>query len=232
MKVLILVLSCLKDPYDKLMKAQQRTWDSVDIPGVETIYYYGEGGGYKELNHYSKEFGADARDDLRMAHWKYALTLREVLPLDWDFIFRTNSSSYVNKRELLKMADKLPKTGCYYGQDGCHSSWLSASHVCGAGGCKKFASGCGHFISRDVAEILAKEIKCDMDNYAKHTPDDVYIGCILNKHGVEVTPGRRRIDYYNTPDRDVIAYHYRCKKEDNRQGDIDAFDWLFNRMEK
>ena len=64
------------------MLAQQRTWDSVDVPGVETIYYYGGGSGYKTINHYSREYGAQAHDGIRMAHWKYALTLSEVMSLE------------------------------------------------------------------------------------------------------------------------------------------------------
>jgi len=230
-KILVLVLSCLKDPYNKLMLAQQRTWDSIHIPGVETIYYYGDNKGYKELSHYSKEFGADADDGIRMAHWKYALTLREVMSSEWDFIFRTNSSSYINKRELIKTAHELPRTGCYFGRDGCHQSWLSPSHVCGrTGDCRLFASGCGHFISRDVASILANEIQYDIGK----TPDDVHIGdIIVKKHNIMITPGASRIDYYgNSPDRDAVTYHYRCKKENDRQGDIAAFNWLFNRLER
>jgi hypothetical protein len=230
-KILILVLSCLRHPYDKLMLAQQRTWDSVDVPGVETIYYYGGGSGYKTINHYSREYGAQAHDGIRMAHWKYALTLSEVMSLEWDFIFRTNSSSYVNKRELLKIAKELPPTRCYCGQDGCHETWLTPTHNCGVNGeCRTFVSGCGHFISRDVANILINDIQYDIG----YTPDDVHIGDVLiKKHGLQVTPGWSRIDYYGgMHDRDAVTYHYRCKKEDNRQGDIDAFNWLFNRLER
>jgi len=219
MKVLILVLSCLRDPYDKLMKAQQRTWDSVDVPGAETIYYYGGNTGFKVVNHYSREFSANSCDGLNMAHWKYALTLREVMSLEWDFIFRTNSSSYVNKRELLKMAKKLPKEKCY----------------CGASGeCGMFASGCGHFISRDVAQILLDEMQCNIGNDVNYTPDDVYIGQILcKKYGLSVTPGCERVDYYsNGHNRDYKTYHYRCKNEADRRGDIDAFEWLFNRHDQ
>ena len=67
MKILILVLSCKSDPYDKLMAAQQKTWDSISVPGVKTVYYYGEGGGFKEITDYSMEFGADTGDDLPSA---------------------------------------------------------------------------------------------------------------------------------------------------------------------
>lgn len=219
MKVLILVLSCLRDPYDKLMKAQQRTWDSVDVPGVETIYYYGDNTGFKKISHYSREFGADSRDDLKQAHWKYTLTLREVMSQDWDFIFRTNASSYVHKRELLKMAEKLPNEKCYCGRPG---------------DCNMFASGSGHFISRDVAQILVDEMQCNIGSDVNYVPDDVYIGQILIKnHGLSVTPGSERVDYYSDGhNRDFKTYHYRCKNEDNRQGDIDAFEWLFQKHDR
>ncbi len=38
MKILILVLSYDKHPYDELMKAQMETWDSIKDPDVRVGY--------------------------------------------------------------------------------------------------------------------------------------------------------------------------------------------------
>ena len=54
MKILILVLSCLDKPFDLLMKRQQETWDSIPNENIKTIYYYGNGGGFKKINEKKK----------------------------------------------------------------------------------------------------------------------------------------------------------------------------------
>ena len=40
-KVLILVLSCETPPYNKMVDTSKSTWDSIEVDGVETIYYFG-----------------------------------------------------------------------------------------------------------------------------------------------------------------------------------------------
>ena len=211
MKIQILVLSCLADPYDKLMAAQQETWDSIEVPNVSTMYYYGGGAGLTTLTSYSKEFGTDSLDNIESAHWKYRLALQEAIKEDWDFIFRTNSSSYIDKKRLVKFARSLPSEKCYCGIDG-----------------DGFASGAGYFISRDCAKLLINSIQEKLDLWMI---EDVYTGQLLAKEGISVTPGAQRVDYYWGEDpskRLDPAYHFRCKSNtEDRSLDIKAFDWLF-----
>lgn len=210
MNVLILVASCLKPPYDELWAAQERTWDSIKVDGVETFYY--------------------ACTELDTMHVKLAAALSDALTLlQWDFVFRTNSSSYVDKARMLAMAETLPREKCYCGIDG-----------------DGFASGSGFFLSRDAAEILARDLPTGPQENtqrrvgdAQWLADDVLCGRALAAHGIGVTPGARRYDYWTQkfvakhygfePGRFEAelrdAYHVRCKFGGaDRRKDVEAME--------
>jgi hypothetical protein len=61
---------------------------------------------------------------------------------DFQYIFRTNSSSYVNLQKLLKLTESLPKTGVYAGLEGRILRQIA------------FASGAGYLLSRDIVEEI------------------------------------------------------------------------------
>lgn len=201
-----------------LMKAQQKTWDSKFVDGVYTIYFYG---GEKEdlitsAKHFRREFCTGTNDDESHINIKYKRVLELIKNIDFDFLFRTNSSSYINKELLIEKAKKLPKEKCYCGNE---------NTINGI----SYASGCGYFISKDVASILAEKITEDK---CKYEYDDVVIGEILSKNGIQVTKGAERFDFYATYNNKVEVpktYHYRCKSDEkeNRKKDILAFEKLF-----
>jgi len=118
-KVLILVLSHLSPPYASLMRVSRETWDSVDIDGVQTIFYLGK-----------VEFPADpkvlttsaedtffnmGRKDLDAFQWAIDNS-------DFDFIARVNSSCYVNKKMLLEYCQTLPTENMMSGVECAHQS--------------------------------------------------------------------------------------------------------------
>src|SRR6478736_2931952 len=114
MRILIMVLSCNKDPFIEMRRVQQQTWDSVKVEGVETIYYIG-GGNDKQLtriNDSSQEMILPCSDEYNMMHYKFKMALMNVNWNEFDFVFKTNSSSYINKRLLLEFAEKLPNKKC------------------------------------------------------------------------------------------------------------------------
>jgi hypothetical protein len=209
MKILILVLSCLDEPYYSLMKKQQDTWDNVENENIKTIYYYGNGGGLKKVKNNSYEYGAECSDSYKMMHWKFYLLLKEIISDDWDYVFRTNSSSYVDKENLLKFSENLPSKNCYCG--------INAGY---------YASGSGIFLSRDVVEILLNsDYSSDEIDY-----EDMYIGDILKSNNVCVTPGAKRIDLDSNYNLDIDTYHFRCKSDINRQLDLKRFEEIYEKM--
>lgn len=210
MKILILVLSYNRHPYDELMKAQQETWDSKHVEDVRTIYYYGGGvnewearpvGPFESRNYELKFDCTDAY--YYMAH-KLKRVLRHVRTWDYDFIFRTNSSSYVNKVMLKEAAKKLPLQKCYAGWE------IKANEGF------NIVSGAGIFMSRDVAAIVRGEIDPWFEK-----EEDYYIGQILAKHNIPIIDDKSRLDFPNIGNRPELAYHLRFKTQD-RIFDADA----------
>lgn len=107
MRVLIMVLSSKKPPYDKIEKAQRETWDSVVVDGVNTYYYYG--------------------DDYDMMHHAFKKALNSVWRKKWDVIFRTNSSTYVCKDKIKRYVESIDIKGNLY------AGYSTGSMVSGTG---------------------------------------------------------------------------------------------------
>lgn len=186
MKVLIMVQSCTKFPYNDLLKAQLDTWDSVPHDSVDTMYYF--------------------CDKYNLMHVPFREALKEVVKKGgYNYIFRTNASSYIDKQLLFQKANRLPLSECYCGING--------------GG---YASGCGVFISHDLFGFI-----CDGLKDEPHGAEDVYIGQVLQEHGVGVTSGAERYDFNHRNDVIRPYYHYRCKSDnEDRTKDITAFNLI------
>lgn len=196
MRVLVLVLSSARSPWMEIQVAQKRTWESEDVPDAPVMHYFA--------------------DEPQAMTGQLRQALRLALAGRWDFVFRTNSSSYVDRWRILVHAKWLPAAECYQGIDG-----------------DGFASGSGFFLSRDAAAILANDLPWRSEVLA----DDVAVGQVLVSHGIFVTPGAERIDYWyermkvdigheteiGFRERLVSAYHVRCKGEP-RERDIEAMD--------
>lgn len=201
-KILILVLSFNDGPFAQLMKTQQCTWDSVEVEGVDTVFYYGGGKGWVN----EKEFSGMGTDSYYYMHDKFLDCLKNIDLSKYTFIFRTNSSSYVNKKQLLEFSKTLPKEKLYCG-------WTvvdSEDH----GGLA--VSGAGIWLSIDTAEILRNEIDKDFE-----MEEDIYCSRILRKNGITAIDDKSRFDvpmHFKVVPND--RYHYRFKHGGDRIIDI------------
>lgn len=217
-KILIMVLTYMKHPYDELYNAQVETWASVNEEGIHVVFYYGGCAGDKVLKtSFVKnrqinnvwDLGFNCTDAYYMMAKKFQLALEVVLKSDFDFdyIFRTNSSSYINQKRLKEFAATLPKEKLYAG-------WTFVDSEDFGGLC---VSGAGIFLSRDTAEILRKQINPEVER-----EEDVEIGRILRRNGITAIDDKSRYDVpitipYNFP---KDRYHYRMKTAANRVADI------------
>lgn len=225
-KILIMVLSYNVSPYKELMEAQKSTWDYVDVEDVTTVYYYG--GLPYESHHddmttypilrssYSREVQFKCTDLYYLMAHKLKLALEYVKDWEYDFIFRTNSSSYCQKNKLKEFSQTLPTEKLY-------SGWEFIDSEDFGGGC---ISGAGIWLSRDTAEILRNEIDPN-----KELEEDVYIGRILRKHGIEAIDDKSRIDWPEE-DKDIhTAYHIRFKgPHGNRYRDADDMRFVHRKI--
>lgn len=195
MKVLILCLSYFDNTtYTKFYDTQKKTWDSLEIEGVKTFYFVGN----ENRNFIDKDvIYTDVKESLFNCGYKTLKAFDLIKDYDFDFIFRTNSSSYVDKLLLKKYLQEKPKQKLYSGVIGNHAGIT-------------FSSGSGFIITKDLVQLVLENRKL----WNHGLIDDVALGLLLKNFGVEPTAAPRydiNILDENTP---LHFYHYRLKCHD------------------
>jgi hypothetical protein len=132
---------------------------------------------------------------------------------EFDYILRTNLSSFFPFANLLAYEDKLPREKCYCGIAQFHpKGW----NIPGELDTIPYISGAGIILSRDLAKLLIKDSN-DLEKYKGTMPDDVFIGLFFQRKGIPTYPAQRW-DYptyagwleFNHLIEDY-AYHFRAK---------------------
>lgn len=124
---------------------------------------------------------------------------------DYDFIYRTNISSFLILDRFVNFVDKLPRSGIYNGVIGNHEGQL-------------FVSGAGFLLSKDNVRLLIsgkKELLTECLDYVDY--DDVAIGKFFQLHNIHPTTSHRidiidflkDISKLNNIPNDI--YHFRIK---------------------
>lgn len=200
-----MVLSYNESPYRELMEAQNQTWDSVEVDGVETVYYYGsllagDKVGNKCIQHlengrWSREVQFKCTDAYYLMAHKLKLALEYVKDWEYDYIFRSNSSSFICKQRLKEFAETLPKEKLYAGWE---IEGNAGYNVC---------SGAGFFLSRDTAEILRENIDPKFER-----EEDVYCAQLLHEKGIKIIDDKSRFDVGTVVSGVPTGrYHYKLK---------------------
>lgn len=214
MKILILVLSCDSNPlYRELANTIKNTWGNHKSEDVTIIYY-----SYKDnipdtyieksligTNNYDLYLkGVEKFDSIgkkTIDCFKYILKNN----YEFDYIFRTNLSSYINIKEMLLFMKNKQK-----------SNYCSA--IIGKYGEIKYPSGCGYFLSNDLVNLVVNN-----EHLLKHQYiDDVALGDLLMQLNIPIQNDAKRIDIIDESLHylvDTKNYHYRCKHEKNRKLD-------------
>lgn len=109
---------------------------------------------------------------------KTVMSLEAILPHmdEFDYVLRTNLSSFYVFPRLLEFVKTLPKKRCY-----CGVPWITPTIT--------FASGAGFIMSLDMAEILVSR-KTELWDNASY-PDDVVIGMLFEKENIEIISSPR-----------------------------------------
>lgn len=131
---------------------------------------------------------------------KSFVALRHVLATErFDYLLRTNTSTYVDRRRLLETAESLPRSG-YWG--GCPFEHDANVHI----------TGSGILMSRDVVERAVAE------DWDWASIDDVALAEVLRRHGITprplprpTIPGPGHVD-----SADLDAFMWRCKGDTDR----------------
>lgn len=205
-KIINLILSSNRQPWLATEPIIRKTFKSH--PDVQTIFYRGD----------SDKTYLDG-DVLRLAvkdNWIYTKTgdaFRYLLQhFDFDFIFRSNNSSYVDYEKYVAYLNSVPgdlREFLYSGK--------ILGHLSGV-----FCSGCGYTVSRKCVELVAGS-----DKKAQYeSQDDVMVGIILAEHGIK--PQAQPLIYFNekVKQEGLAHFHYRCKELD-RKNYVEFIDYAF-----
>jgi hypothetical protein len=144
-------------------------------------------------------------EDWSLIGLKTIIAFKHVLKnYEFDYLFRTNTSSYLDVPSLLKFLEKEPNKNLYAGVIG------------KVFGTSRFASGAGILLSRDVIERI-----CESESGWKHgLVDDIAIADLVSGFRaptVEVSSLPRvdfaTLDEAESADPELIRenFHFRCK---------------------
>ena len=205
MRILVAVLGARAWPYPWLVDTIKRTWASVELPGVQTVFY---SGGASRLERRGRDVLLPVSDlgqamaGKSLAFFDYALA-----ELEFDVLFRPNCSSYVDLRNLV----------AYTVEHGRPERWYAGTHTHYEG--LTFASGAGYFLSRDLMELVV----AGRDRFAGRRAGDQVVAEVLLEHDVRPEPVPRRdlTHHREVGPGDTSHFHFRCKTATrNRYGDV------------
>ena len=207
LKILILVLSSKTYPSSRNKKAIKKTWGSNLEDNFEIIFY--ESGETEKII----DDTLFVETDTSSKNLGYKL----LLALDWcsrnidyDFIFRTNTSSFVNTVELENFISNnlINKEHVYCGMPLVRDYKDSDKKI-------NFLSGAGIILNKKTTQLILDKRK----NWDHSEWEDVSLGKLLSENGVSFTEGRRQDIQYNFYNNiiDKTNYHYRCRL-DNHYG--------------
>lgn len=210
MKVLISILAKEDNNiYSKLEETIRNTWLKIKPNNVDVIFYYGNGkneliGDSLYLN-IPDTYNTISQKTVMMYNYIYNNMN------NYDYIFRTNLSSYVDIPLLVDFLTDKPKEKFYCGIKGKHGSI-------------EFASGSGYFISKDLLKLIVDN-QNDWDN---NIIDDLAAGKFMKKYNIKINENAKREDLdINKITNITKKYHYRCKQK-NRLDDIKLMYKIYN----
>ncbi|MGY3564827.1 hypothetical protein [Sinomonas sp. RB5] len=154
-----------------------------------------------------------------MTNAKTVAAFRHVLATEeFDFLLRTNSSSYINLPFLLDYIQNIPSRDYYGG-----TTWEKEGLT--------YVTGTSILLSRDLVSYAAEDPYWDFD-----VIDDIAVGKSMARRGVEPV-GVPRVDLYSDSDLCGLTdemlkttYIFRCRGESDRGHDISAMQFIHARV--
>jgi glycosyltransferase involved in cell wall biosynthesis len=198
-RILVAVLGARLSPYPELIRTIERTWAGVEVRGVETVVYSGDSARKRIGRDLILPVPDDAANIGRktIAFFEYALENCE-----FDVLFRTNSSSYVDLRNLQDHAGLRPEVRRLY------SGFIGTTP-------HPFASGSGYFLGRQLMELVVEH----QSAWDHSLADDAALARVLAGLGVEPLP-EPRVEYTSVrqvADVDTSQFHFRCRTDSWRR---------------
>lgn len=197
MKIIILVLSSNSPVHFINRFFQKTTWAKSTFKNVQIINYFG---GYKTTKFKNNNLLLDASNKFTDIGEKTYNAFKWCNKnLDFDFIFRTNSSSYIDVGNLIEYINN--NNQITYSGSKAQAILRDKKY--------EFASGSGYFVSKQgVEQIVSNKNLWDFS-----LPDDVGLGELFTKLGIKNTIFKKneitRFPLFE--DIDYMLFHTRCK---------------------
>lgn len=232
-KILILVLSCDIPPYDQMVQTSLNTWDSIDNPQCETVYYFSN----QNKNSAGKFLYLPIHESLHtMGHkllgaFEWALENKE-----FDYIARPHSCIYVDKKYLVEYVNELPNKNVFAGPvviDNPNWVW----------------GGLGFLLSKDVVQKIVKNKQHwnngEMEDKALSymvtrlkIPYTNGAGCSIDQYGESwlcLSYGETRSKSFTFKEFSEVPeksnqFFYRVKQDKNRDKDKYIMEQLFENL--
>lgn len=170
-KVLIMVMSSDKQPWKPLGEASMKTWDTIHVNGVETVFYAGcpKNGGISGSSEQLYLLEPDTLTNggkITVHAFEWALQRK-----DFDYILRVNASTFVNKKLVFDYVQDKPETNLYMGVGAPYS--LPQKDFL-------YAWGPHYLLSKDVVQLIVD----NKDKWNHGLMDDVALGLLMNDLGI------------------------------------------------
>lgn len=231
-KIVILILSTQNVNYDPFIVALRETWvKKAKAKSIECFFYEG---GYEKSYIDGDTIKLNVNDNLNSTSEKLieAITMLQDNNIEFDFIFRTNLSSFIFVDQFLSFFYINSRNIVYSGVRGKYvlfPAFINRFGVLGAFWCKfikknivEFASGSGFWLSKSAVEILLSAKNRDYKLI-----DDVMVGKVMNENKIPVSICDRLIledDKFISNNIDISRmkanYHIRLKSFKSRDIDI------------
>ena len=220
-KIIILIIGCEKDKtFEKLESTVRSTWVSDEVENISTFFIYGNKNNSETVliddkiycNHpdMKRNIGYKTLDSFKFIDDNY----------EYDYIFRTNLSSYIDKKLLYKYVEDKPYDNFYDGMTGIDEK----SGV-------TFASGSGYFISKDLVKIALE----DKQEWNHGLWDDVALGKIMMARNINIYGTAKRGSWDERDSDGNIPnehYHYRCRQKDRNDDTLTMYEIHKNKSVK
>ena len=170
MKILIMVLSHNDNGiYNRLVETIRATWDSDIVKDVQTLYYYSNNS-LDSIKMYDDCLFIPCEDGIHNLGYKVLKSFEYVLEnIDFDYIYKMNCSSYLNKSMLKDIVESNQRERLYGGFLGRHNDI-------------DFASGAGTILSKDLVRYIVD----NQENWDHSLVEDVSIGKMLMDFNITI----------------------------------------------
>ena len=211
-KAVVLVLSDEREPWRSVEEQGIRqTWlTGVPKDQVDVLFYYGGGQSIRgDRLYFPFEESLENIGRKTLGAFEYVDTV-----YDYDFVFRTNTSSYLDCENYLKFLEQFDPEDHLYSAVKCVPPPGDPRPV--------FASGCGYTLSKRTLQFVL----ADRWSWDHSVIDDLALAKLMLKHMIPVTEAPR-FDFGDFSDHKVFRvadaakhFHLRCKYHSDRSIDI------------